>query len=184
MCSKLHCKKFLNWKAFRIRSAQAHLGTSIFFQISARKVLDECFGACPLCSYFRCQVVKKKNTFSWSKRTPPPPRPCAEESFWVVGCRFQGILTDFTDFISQRVLKVVLCRSQPPHNSVNLSLTITNIKKKLTDLCGNWLLQNDFMNTFGEIRATARLPRKILRGLFRALGAVCQSVRGGLVGAW
>ena len=44
-----------------------------------------------------------------------------------------------------------VCRSHPPHKSVNLSFTITNTKNKLTDLCGNRLLQNDFKNTLCEI---------------------------------
>ena len=36
---------------------------------------------------------------------------------------------------------------------VNLSFTDTNMKNKLTNLCGNRLLQNDFENTLCEIRA-------------------------------
>ena len=36
------------------------------------------------------------------------------------------------------------CRSQLSHKSVNLAFTITNTKKKLTNLLGNGLLQNDF----------------------------------------
>ena len=43
-------------------------------------------------------------------------------------------------------------RSQFLHKSVNLSFIITNIKNKLTDLCGNWLLQNDFIIAFCEIK--------------------------------
>ena len=39
-------------------------------------------------------------------------------------------------YLTQSVFKVV-CRSQLPHKSVNLSFTITNIKNKSTDLCGN-----------------------------------------------
>ena len=37
---------------------------------------------------------------------------------------------------TQRVVIVVL-RKSSPHKSVNLSFTITNIKSKLMDLCGN-----------------------------------------------
>ena len=40
------------------------------------------------------------------------------------------------------------CRSQLPHKSVNLSFTVTYVKNKLTDLYGNWLLPNDFKNTW------------------------------------
>ena len=39
--------------------------------------------------------------------------------------------------ISHKVILKSFCRSQHPHKSVNLSLTITNLKNKLTDLCGN-----------------------------------------------
>ena len=44
-------------------------------------------------------------------------------------------------------------RSQLPHKSVNLSFTITRIKNKLTEICGNWLLQNDVKNTLCEIKS-------------------------------
>ena len=40
-------------------------------------------------------------------------------------------------FISHKVFLKSFCRSQFPHKSVNLSFIITNIKNKLTDLCGN-----------------------------------------------
>jgi len=38
-----------------------------------------------------------------------------------------------------------------PAQIVNLSFIITNVKNKLTDLCGKCLLQNDFANTFCEM---------------------------------
>jgi hypothetical protein len=41
-------------------------------------------------------------------------------------------------------------RSRPCNKFVNVSFTSTNIKNKLTDLCGNRLLQNDFNNTLCE----------------------------------
>jgi hypothetical protein len=44
------------------------------------------------------------------------------------------------------------CKSQSPHKFVNLFLISVIIKETLTLLCGNGLLQNDFINTFGEIR--------------------------------
>ena len=65
--------------------------------------------------------------------------------------------------ISQKVLikslKVLIKSfySQCPHKSVNLSFIITNVKNKATDLCENWLLQNDCTNTFCEIGAAAIL---------------------------
>ena len=40
-------------------------------------------------------------------------------------------------FVSHRVISKSFCRSQFPHKSVNSSFTITDIKNKLTDLCGN-----------------------------------------------
>ena len=60
--------------------------------------------------------------------------------------------------ISQDVYKVVLQKSlsQFPHESVNIFFAITDIKNKLTDLCGNRLLQHNFMNTFCEIKAVPR----------------------------
>ena len=42
-----------------------------------------------------------------------------------------------TKFISQKVFIKSFCKSQPPHKSVNLSCIITNVKKKLTGLCGD-----------------------------------------------
>ena len=53
------------------------------------------------------------------------------------------------------------CGSQLLQKSVNLSLTITYMKNKLTDLCGNYLLQDDFHNTLCEMTpftVRARLP--------------------------
>ena len=63
--------------------------------------------------------------------------------------RRQGLTNAATvcNLISQKMFLKSFCSSQLPHKSVDLSLTITNIKNKLTDLCGNRLLQNDFKNT-------------------------------------
>ena len=55
--------------------------------------------------------------------------------------------------ISHKVFFKLFCRSQFPHKSVNLSFSITYAKKRLTDLCGNSLLQNDFKNTLCGIEA-------------------------------
>jgi len=54
-------------------------------------------------------------------------------------------------FVSQKVVVKLFYRSQSPRKSVNLSFTISNIKNKSTDLCGNSLLQSIFMNTFCEM---------------------------------
>ena len=40
-------------------------------------------------------------------------------------------------FISDKVFVKSFCRSQLPHKSVNLSFTVTNMKHKLTKLCGD-----------------------------------------------
>ena len=68
----------------------------------------------------------------------------------VVGCkmlaegrrakRWKGVI------LHQVFFKVVL-QSQIPRKSVTYPSLFTNIENKLTDLCGNWLLQNDFTNT-------------------------------------
>ena len=53
-----------------------------------------------------------------------------------------------------------------PHKSLNLSFIITNVREELTDLCGNGLLQNDFINNFCEIRpagTTSLRPRNLIR---------------------
>ena len=41
------------------------------------------------------------------------------------------------EFISLKVSSKSFCRSQPPPKYVNLFFSITNIKNKLTNLCGN-----------------------------------------------
>jgi len=51
-------------------------------------------------------------------------------------------------------LQIRSCKSQFPHTLDNSSCIITNIKNKLTDLCGNKLWANDFINTVCEIKAT------------------------------
>ena len=47
--------------------------------------------------------------------------------------------------VSQRFLRKTFDKSQLPHASVNLSFINTNISKKLTSLCRNWLLHNEFI---------------------------------------
>ena len=51
--------------------------------------------------------------------------------------------TDFSDSF---------CKSQLPHRSVNLFFVITHVRNELTNLCGNRLWQNDFINTLCEIK--------------------------------
>jgi len=54
--------------------------------------------------------------------------------------------------ISHKVFFKSFCRSELPHKSFNVSFYIANMTNTLTNLCGNRLLQNDFENTFCEIR--------------------------------
>ena len=60
---------------------------------------------------------------------------------------YRGIQTSLYTVISHKVFVKSFCSSQLPHKSVNSSFTITHIENNLTDLCGNWLLQNDLKNT-------------------------------------
>jgi len=62
------------------------------------------------------------------------------------------------DFISHTVFIKSFCKSQLPHKSVNVSFIITDIKNKLTDLCGNGLLQKNFINILCEIRKRGEEP--------------------------
>ena len=54
--------------------------------------------------------------------------------------------------ISQKVFIKSFFTGQFTYKSVNLSFMVTRMKEKLTDLCGNGLLQDDFINTFCETR--------------------------------
>ena len=59
------------------------------------------------------------------------------------------------DVISHKVFFKSICISQLPQKSVNLSFTIIYMQNKLTNLCGNWHLQNDFKNALCEMRTCA-----------------------------
>ena len=70
---------------------------------------------------------------------------------------FQGFPSSIVSgFIWHEVFLNHFCRSQLPHKSGIVSFTITVVKKQLTDLCGNWLLQSDFENTLCEMRSAER----------------------------
>ena len=47
-------------------------------------------------------------------------------------------------FISQKAFTKLLCTSQNPHKSVDLSFIITHIKKKMTNSFGNCLCKTTF----------------------------------------
>ena len=54
-------------------------------------------------------------------------------------------------YLTESVSKVVR-KSQLSHKSVNLFVILVILKDKLTSLCGIWLLQNNIIITFCEIR--------------------------------
>jgi len=76
------------------------------------------------------------------------------------------------DFILHHVCLRSFCRIQLPHKSVNLLFTITNMKNKLTDLCGNGLFQNDLKSTLSEMRLAHRATH--LTSGFRVQGVEFQ----------
>jgi len=47
-------------------------------------------------------------------------------------------------FISHKVFLRAFCKSRLTHKSVNVFFILVIVKNKLTDLCGNRLLQDDF----------------------------------------
>ena len=51
------------------------------------------------------------------------------------------------------------CKRQFPHTFFNVSFLWVMIKDKLTDLCGNWHLQNNCINTFCGIRLGPTPPK-------------------------
>ena len=55
-------------------------------------------------------------------------------------------------YLTESVYEVIF-KSPFPHKSVNSSFIITNMNNQLTDLCGNWLLPNNVMNTLRERRS-------------------------------
>ena len=59
--------------------------------------------------------------------------------------------------IPQKVFIQSFLTSQFPQKPVNLFFVLVIVKDKLTNLCGNGLLQDDFTNTFCEIRAARTL---------------------------
>ena len=73
----------------------------------------------------------------------------------------------------RKYVKKSFCGSQSPHKFVNLSFNITNIRNEMTDLCENRLVQNDFINTFCEIRTCLGThPRFFDEQSVSAVGAI------------
>ena len=84
------------------------------------------------------------------RRSRPPSTPCSRAA--PSGTRSTSPWSASRTFIPHKSFFKSICRSQVPQTSINTSFTITNVKNKLTDLCGNWLSQNDFKNSLCEIR--------------------------------
>ena len=73
------------------------------------------------------------------------------------------------DFIQHKMILKSFCKSQFPQKIVNLFFTLVMVKAKFTDLCGNRLLQDDFMNTFCEMRLAVFAGRAARRDARRDL---------------
>ena len=69
------------------------------------------------------------------------------------------------DFVSQKVFTKSFSNSQFPHKSVNLFFILVTIKDKSTDLGGDWLLRNNFTNTFCERRSEGDAMARLWPGL-------------------
>ena len=65
-------------------------------------------------------------------------------------------------------MAALISESQLPHKIVDLSFTITNIKNKLTNLCGNGLLQDDFKTTLCEINLPGQAQAEEVPGIDRS----------------
>ena len=76
-----------------------------------------------------------------------------------------------TDSVHDAALREVNSRTKLS----TYSLYLVIIKNTLTDLCGNWLLPNDVVNTFCEIRTPASRPCRSLG--FRVQGLGCTIIR-------
>jgi len=76
---------------------------------------------------------------------PPPSRTLGRPRL-----SFQG-----ENLISQKVSIQPVCKSQLLQKSVNICFMLVKIVDKLTNLCGNRLLQNNFINTFCEMKPGA-----------------------------
>ena len=59
------------------------------------------------------------------------------------------------DVISQRLFIKSFCKSSFPHKFVNKFFILVIMKDTMRNKCGNWLLQNNLINTFCEMRAVS-----------------------------
>ena len=77
---------------------------------------------------------------------------CLKRTF--MDCVHEAV-NEFT-ILSHRMLVQSWLKRQSPQKSVNLFFVIMIIKDKLKDWCGKLLFQNNFINTFCEIRSRSR----------------------------
>ena len=63
--------------------------------------------------------------------------------------------------ISQKVFTKSFCKSQFPHESVNLFFALVRMKDTFTNLYENRLLQNDLMNTLCEMNQPPEVNRTV-----------------------
>ena len=68
-----------------------------------------------------------------------------------IGCLPCGVRSRFRIYLTEYIYQKVL-GSQLPYTIVNLFLILVIVQGTLTNMCENRLLQNDFINTFCEIR--------------------------------
>ena len=95
------------------------------------------------------------HTFIFNPVPPPPPLLESQIPSRTRKSQCTHTLVSHTVFLNS------FCGSHLPHKCVDWSFTITEIKNKLTDLCGNLPLQNDFKTALCEInppRASGRAP--------------------------
>ena len=147
-----------------------------------RSTLDVCFGGHVGVPLRGADPHLQKKYPEWQSRSKgnPPSRPSTQQPpvssrhgpckgflfksyplLWILTAIFPGRPMEWsTSLISPKLFMTSFCKSQFPHKSVNLFPIITNTKNKLTDLCGNRLLQNDLKNTLREIKVMEGVPRR------------------------
>jgi hypothetical protein len=108
--------------------------------------MDRCSGSCPrqnwrICArLLKCQLENNKSQRTRLRHS------MAGDWEW----------KRCSDFISQKVFIKSVCTSQFPYKSVNLFFILAILKDQLTDLCGNWRMQKDFVKTSCKIRLAER----------------------------
>ena len=81
----------------------------------------------------------ERTRIGWTRRRAPDTRRTCRTR-----AHRSGLKKDFTKSF---------CKSKFSHKSVNVLFIFVIVKDKLTNLCGNRLLQNDFIDTFCEMKS-------------------------------